>query len=268
MSAAFADLAGTPSLLDLGRWDRCDEIIGYYFDHDAADLAAHVPTVGYAVAATWLFLWRGRLDLARRLVADADALFGRTGSSSSVAADLRALLEAARAGIANAEKRHEDAIEAARKSLAISLPSYPTMARRALCEAVEALFALGLEADVADLIEQASSHFSAGSQPTVDAHILRWKARLDVRRSGEDSAHTLRKAIDSYERLGRPFWLAIARMDLWEWLASRGRDEEGRVQLEHARSTFMDLGAEPWLHRAELALRPYPPMTERVSAGP
>ncbi len=268
VSAAFADLAGTPSLLDLGRWDRCEEIVTYYFDHDAADLAGHVPTVGYAVSATWLFLWRGQLDLARRLVADADALFEGSGPAGTVPADLRALLEAARAGLANAERRPGDALEAAERSLAISMPSYPTMARRALCEAVDALFALGREADVAALIEKASGHFSAGSQPTVDAHILRWRARMHDRRGDEEPLQLLRKAIDAFEGLGRPFWLAMARVELWEWLTERGRDDEARVQLEQALSAFTELGAEPWLHRAELALRPYPPVTERVSTGP
>ena len=202
------------------------------------------------------------------MIADADTLFEGSGPASTVPADLRALLEAARAGLANAERRHGDALEAAERSLAISMPSYPTMARRALCEAVDALFALGREADVAALIEKANAQFSAGSQPTVDAHILRWRARMHDRRADEEPLQLLRKAIDAFEGLGRPFWLAMARVELWEWLTERGRDDEARVQLEQARSAFTELGAEPWLHRVELALRPYPPVTERVSAGP
>jgi len=267
VSAAFADLAGTPSLLDLGRWDRCDTVMTHYFDHDAADLAGHVPTVGYAVSATWLFLWRGRLDVARRLVTDAETVFERAGSESNVAADLRALVEAARAALANAEGRHGDAHEAAARSLAISLPSYPTMARRAVGEAVEALLALGRTAEVADLIEQAGRRFGAGSQPTVEAQVLRWTARLTERRADAEPAELFRRAIDAFDRLGRPFWLAATRLELGEWLIAQGRDEEAVVEVERARDTFTDLGAEPWIRRADLALRPEPQVTERASAG-
>ena len=268
VSASFADLAGTPSLLDLGRWDRCAEIITYYFDHDAADLEAHVPTVGYAVGATWLFLWRGQLDGARRLVADADALFERAGTGGNVAADLRALLEAGKAGLANAEGRHGDALEAAQAGLAMAIESYPTMARRALCEAVEAAFALGREAEAATLVDTASRHFPAGSQPSVDAHTLRWKARLVDHAGDNEPAAIFRKALDAFERLGRPFWLAVTHVELAEWLIARGRDDDAHVHLEQARVTFAELAAEPWLSRVDAAVRSSLPIVGRASGAP
>jgi class 3 adenylate cyclase/tetratricopeptide (TPR) repeat protein len=264
LSAAFADLAGAPTLLDLGRWDRCAEIIDHYFEHDAADLGGHVPTVGYAVSAAWLFLWRGHLEGARRLVADADALFERAGAESNVPADLRALLEAARAGLANAEARHGEALDAAQKGLAMSIASYPTMARRALSEAVEAAFALGRNAEVEELIGLASRHFPAGIQPSVDAHTLRWKARLIDRVDENDSGALLRKAVDAFERLGRPFWLAVTQAELGEWLITRGRDDDARAALEQARVGFTELGAEPWLGRVDAALHRGLPIVGRA----
>jgi class 3 adenylate cyclase len=267
VSATFADLAGTPALLDLGRWDRCAEIINYYFDHDAVDLSAHVPTVGYAVGAVWLFLWRGQLDGARRLVADADALFERAGTEGNVPPDLRALLQAGRAGLANAEGRHRDALEAAQAGLETSIASYPTMLRRALCEAVEAAFALGREADAVALIDRVSRRFPAGSQPSIEAHSLRWRARLSDHVDDGEPAALFRKALDAYERLGRPFWLAVTQVELGEWLIARARDDDAHVHLEQARATFAGLAAEPWLRRVDAALRANLPIADRAS-GP
>ena len=267
VSAAFADLAGTASLLELGRWDRCAEIINYYLDHDAADLGGHIPTVGYAVGASWLFLWRGQLDGARRLVGDAEALFERAGPGSNVAVDLRALLASGRAALANADGRHGDALEAAQEGLAMSIASYPTMARRALWEAVEAAFALGREADVVSLMDTATRHFPAGTQPSVDAQILRWKARLSAHVNDDEPAALLGKALDAFQRLGRPFWSAVTRVELGEWLMTHGRDREAPVHLQQARVTFAELAAEPWLSRVDAGLRANLPIAERAAGG-
>jgi hypothetical protein len=149
----------------------------------------------------------------------------------------------------------------------MSIASYPTMARRALCEAVEAAFALGREADVADLIETASRKFPAGSQPSVDAHVLRWRARLTNHSGDHEPAALFRKALDVFERLGRPFWVAVTRVELGEWLTARRRDDDALVLLDQARETFAELRAEPWLGRAETALGANLPVADRATGG-
>ncbi len=246
----FAQLGGTPALIDLGRWDRCEELVEAYFEHDAAELAAHVPTVGYAVSPVWLFLWRGRLDIAQRLVADAEAIFERSGSGSNVPVDLRALLDAGRAGVASMLGRHEEALSAARRSLDASIDFYPTMARRAMYEAIEAAFALGREGEVAEILALASRHFRAGRQPSIDALVLRWRARLSGV-AGDDAAALFRRAIDAFEKLPRPFWLACTRAEFAEWLSRHGRTGEAEEHFRLARATFEELAATPWLARLD-----------------
>ncbi len=254
LRAAFANLAGMPSLLDLGRWDRCAELVADYFEHDATELSDHVQTVGYAVGATWLFLWRGQLEGARRLVREAEALFEKSGPGSNVPPDLRALLHAARAGIANAEGRAGDALEAAKSGLAVSIEVYPTMARRALCEAVEAALALGREDEVAALMASARLTFRPGRQPSVDAHLLRWEARRAEPSDGQDPRTLFNDAIEAFDRLPRPFWAAVTRVELGEWLVAHGRADEAQGPLQQARGTFDELGAEPWLARVDAAV--------------
>ncbi len=248
--AVFSQLAGTPALIDLGQWDRCEEIVNHYFEHDAADLAAHVPTVGYAVSPVWLYLWRGRLDIARRIVAHAEDLYERSGPASNLPSDLRALVDAGRAGVASAEGRHEEALAAARRGMAASIDFYPTMARRAVCEAVEAAFALGREDEVEEIMEAVGRQFRAGQQPSIDALMLVWRARLSSTPDDEASG-LFRRAIDAFEKLPRPFWLATTRAQFGAWLQLRGRGADAEEPLRLARITFEELGAVPWLTRLD-----------------
>jgi hypothetical protein len=79
-----------------------------------------------------------------------------------------------------------------------------------------------------------------------------------------DSGALLRKAVDAFERLGRPFWLAVTQAELGEWLITRGRDDDARAALEQARVGFTELGAEPWLGRVDAALHRGLPIVGRA----
>jgi hypothetical protein len=61
------------------------------------------------------------------------------------------------------------------------------------------------------------------------------------------------RAIDAFTALARPFWLAVTRLELGEWLATHGRAAEATEQLTEARTTFDALGAAPWLKRVDAA---------------
>jgi hypothetical protein len=61
------------------------------------------------------------------------------------------------------------------------------------------------------------------------------------------------RAIDAFTSLARPFWLAVTRLELGEWLATHGRAAEATEQLTQARTTFDALGAAPWLERVDAA---------------
>jgi hypothetical protein len=74
--------------------------------------------------------------------------------------------------------------------------------------------------------------------------------------------------VDAFERLSRPFWSAVTRVELGEWLLTHGRDREAQLHLQQARVTFAELAAEPWLSRVDAALRANMPIAERASGGP
>ncbi len=61
----------------------------------------------------------------------------------------------------------------------------------------------------------------------------------------------LQVAISSFQKLGYPYWLAVAETDLAAWLIDQGRREEATPLLEHAIDTLTGLRAIPALERAE-----------------
>ncbi len=129
--------------------------------------------------------------------------------------------------------------------------------RLALIEAVDAASALEDDAKVEELVGLVRQAFRLGAQPSVDAHILRWRARLAEHRGQlDDSEKQFRLAIDAFTGLQRPFWVAVTRLELAEMLIRKGRTSPVEELLSQARSTFAELGASPWLDRAQRARRP------------
>jgi len=126
--------------------------------------------------------------------------------------------------------------------------------RAALIEAVEAAFALGQAAKVVELMQLVREHFRPGRQPSVDAHMLRWEARLAAALGDyERAVPKFLAAIDAFTRLQRPFWLAVTRCELGECLIAQGRDADAQDQLAQARARFEQLRATPWVQRTRSA---------------
>jgi len=238
-----------PALLELGRWDECASLYAHYLEVDAADLQGYIAAPGGSGNMTWLYVWRGEIDQARRLIAEISPVL--EGSHTEMRGDFLA----ACAVLANAEGRPAEALASAEAALRSCLErSFPIPARRALIQAVDAAFALGRADKVAELIDLVRQHHRPGRQPGVDAHILRWQGRLA---EGVDDDATIigsyTRAIDAFTSLTRPFWLAVTCLELGEWLATHGRAAEATEQLSQARTTFDALGAAPWLKRVDAA---------------
>jgi hypothetical protein len=116
---------------------------------------------------------------------------------------------------------------------------------------VEAAFSLGEVTKVVELIRLVRERFRPGRQPSMDAHILQWEGRLAAERNDDDAAAAkFRSAIDAFAILERPFWLAVTRLELAEWLLGHGRDAEAQEPLAQARAMFEELRATPWVNRA------------------
>ncbi len=128
--------------------------------------------------------------------------------------------------------------------------------RSALIEAVEAAFLLGDGPKVDELLQLVRDSFRPGRQPSVDAHILRWEARIAAGRKDNDGAGgKFRAGIDAFTKLQRPFWLAVTRCEFGEYLVAQGRGGDAQDLLAGARTTFEQLGAMPWVHRARSAMQ-------------
>jgi class 3 adenylate cyclase/tetratricopeptide (TPR) repeat protein len=238
-----------PALLELGRWDECASLYAHYLEVDAADMQGYIAGPGGSVNMTWLYVWRGEIDRARTLIAEIGPLL------EGVHTEMRGDFLAASAVLANADGRPSDALTAAETALRTCLErSFPIPARRALIQAIDAAFVLGREEKVRELIDLVGRYHRPGRQPGVDAHILRWQGRL-AEGHGDDAevAGNFERAIDAFSSLNRPFWLAVTRLELGEWLAARGRSAEASEQLDQARMTFEALRAAPWLQRADVA---------------
>jgi hypothetical protein len=90
--------------------------------------------------------------------------------------------------------------------------------------------------------------------PHVRAELARLRGTYSD--AAEDREGDLRYAIEGLAAFGSPFGRARSEVVLAELLVSDGRSEEAAALLDSARATFQDLGAVPWLARAERVLSP------------
>src|SRR6202035_3318272 len=103
--------------------------------------------------------------------------------------EIRSVSDAASAAVANAEGDHTLALATAESTLRACIDeSFPVGMRLALIEAVEAAFLLGQDSKVVELLQLVRDNFRLGRQPGVDAHILRWEARIAAERKDIEGA--------------------------------------------------------------------------------
>ncbi len=182
-----------------------------YLENDAEELGSRLWPGALAVSAAWLYVFRA---IPRQ----------RGGCSSSASLvehahlEMRAGHDAARAVLANAVGDHALALATAEATLRACIDdSFPVWMRLALIEAVEAAFALGDVAKVVELIALVRENFRAGRQPSMDAQILRWEARM-----AHGTTTTKRPSSRSGRRsTASPRWSVPSG---WRWPARARRD--------------------------------------------
>jgi tetratricopeptide (TPR) repeat protein len=235
-------------LLELGRWDEVAAISTDFIEVDAPELSGAFEMGGLFANAVWLYLGRGDIAMARRIMGEEFVPQG------GVRSDLRMLHDSARAAINNAEGDHEAALAIAEASLRESLDGLSVDRRHALIEAVGAAFGLRRHDKAAELIGVVREHAVAGLHPAIDAHILRFEARLSAERgASEDADSQFRAATGAFLALDRPFWVAVTRLEHGEALVAQHREREARELLALARATFVEVRATPWVERADIA---------------
>jgi predicted ATPase/class 3 adenylate cyclase len=234
-----SNFVGAPAgaLMMLGSWDEA-------LDRAAAaeELAVTEFARGLLLQLVPIHLYRGDLDRIRDLVA-ANESMSRSENASWAAtyAMTEALLHAA-------EGRPDAAVAAVDRGLA--LRNQVTGAQAIVrFVAFEAVGEVAGEDKIRELIEVVDELHAGERGAFLRAQQARFRARLPE----HDAEAELRTAERLFAESEMPFYVAATRLARAEHLLAQGRADDVRPLLEQARETFDDLGARPWLERANAA---------------
>jgi predicted ATPase/DNA-binding SARP family transcriptional activator len=229
--------------VELGDWDAALRV--------AVEMhSLHGRDLGFLAPFPWLFVQRGELGEARRVLERLAPLAARDGIQP------RSLEAVARAAVRRAEGRTEEALAAAKEVLArrAGLGGRHGWVKLAFVEAVEAAFALNDLDRVADLLEEWERCSSELRTPYVEAQEQRFAARLAAQRGEADAVEpSFLRANAIFRELSMPFYVAVTLLEHGEWLAEGGRREDAEPLLAEALETFQRLKARPWADRASQA---------------
>ena len=237
-----------PVLVDLGRWDAAISVVADY--PESTDIEVTDSLLGAELLfGAWIHLWRGQIPEARHLVE-------RLGDLSTQAGGEYLLMhDAARCAVLRAQGRDREALEilgdpAGRDDLPLDDSS--DAVRWAFTEAVESAFAVDDLQMVRRQLASATARLSAAGTRILQVHAMRFQARLDALEGRHaDVQRTLLSVIAMFQQRQMPFWVAVTRLELGEWMVLRGRREEADGLLSDARASFVELAASPWIERVE-----------------
>jgi class 3 adenylate cyclase/tetratricopeptide (TPR) repeat protein len=124
--------------------------------------------------------------------------------------------------------------------------------RDAWSHVLEAALQLGRHDDARRILALLDSRPPGLIPPYLRAQLARGRALVNAAENNNDTVNDdLHVAIETFEKLGYPYWLAVTHTDLAAWLIDQGRGEEATPLLEHAIDTLTGLRATPALDRAE-----------------
>src|SRR4029077_7121647 len=253
-----------PVLVDLGRWDAVIAVVADYLDSTDVHITDSVLGAELLFGA-WIHVWRGQIPEARQLVERLADLSTQGGGEYLLVHD------AARAAVLRAQGRDREALEiladpAGREDLR-SVDS--DASRWAFTESVESAFAVGdLQAVRRQLASAAARRSVTGTQ-IMQVHAIRFHARLDALEGRyAEVQRTLLAAIAMFQQRQMPFWVAVTRLELGEWMVQRGRRDEAEGLLSDARGSFVELAASPWIERVDATAADAGATSEARSALP
>jgi class 3 adenylate cyclase/tetratricopeptide (TPR) repeat protein len=239
-------LDGAYALALLGRWD---EAFARLAEAPISELRG-TNLLGYLFVIAELETARGRIAEAERSLMLAVQL------EQSADVQHRGGYAGAKATVLQAQGRNAEALAAAGQAIkAIDVLGWAGQsAKLGLVAGIEAALALS-DLQRADELVALIEAQPRGAVPLyLRAHAARFRARLFAAQ-GEDGEvlAPLKTATATFRELGLPFWTAVAELELGEWLATHGGENDASRLLAAARETFERLEAVPWLERANAA---------------
>jgi class 3 adenylate cyclase len=238
-----------PVLIDLGRWDAAMLVIAELLASDDQWIFAS-EFGNELVMGGWVHLWRGQPNEARKLLEQFAGMRERLVPESQLVHD------SIQAGVLRALGRNAEAAALLVDALARMNHSldYLGFTRWVLNETVETAFAAGDLQSVHEQLDVVGTRLTPVVAPTLHAQIHRFRARLAaIEDRSDDVVPHAQAAIDTFQQRQMPFWLAATRLELGEWLTQQGKRSEAAAMLAESRATFVELGASPWIERADAA---------------
>ena len=228
----------------LGEWDELLALVGQL---PIEKVGEHRPAAGgLLLCAPQVHIHRGDLD-------DAETMFA-TFPSVEASADVQEIATYAtgRALIDHARGHDAEALASARRSLALLDDTGPAaeQAKEAFVVGIEAAFSLDDLTAIDELLGMIEA-YRPGNQPQfLQAHVMRFRARLGDRRADEVDVGALFKgAVGLFREIAVPFYMAVTLLEHGEWLVRADRADEATPLLDEAREVFERLRAKPWLER-------------------
>ncbi|MHB1987541.1 MAG: AAA family ATPase [Acidimicrobiales bacterium] len=229
---------------------------------EATQLANEVLAPADALASRFI----GWLDLR---LACLDALGGRVEAARlhlarceemATAAEVqtRGFYAVCEATVELAANNPEAALDAASRAMVTGLAEGSVSGegvREALPIALDAALLSGQTGRLPEFLDEIESRPPGESPPVVRIHVRRARALMAAARGETEGVESaLREAEGDLAALGYEYWRARAELDLAEWLAKAGRNDEAAVRAGAAAESFGRLGANPLRERAEAVL--------------
>jgi class 3 adenylate cyclase/tetratricopeptide (TPR) repeat protein len=230
----------------VGAWDEVLEKLGTVPE----DRLGEVRQVfgNFLTVRPLIYIHRGDVDEARRGI----ELMQEAEVSADVQEQMSYLL--AHSLLEQEAGNHQGAFSLAQQTVALreALGMSSENVKEGVVVALEASLALGEFDEVERLLQMIEALPGGVRVPFLDAHALRFRARLLAAKGEHDQVEPrLKGAIGAFRELAIPFSMAQTLLDYGQWLVDRGRLDAAQPFLEEARVIFERLHATPWLARVD-----------------